>query len=74
MDNIVGVDFSASDEDSDTKKAKKCPKFKEQDEHGKKVIKNILSCIALSLVKIPSTPLGSANSSRQRLRKSLSIP
>ena len=35
-DNIVGVKFSASDEDSDTKRKKKRPESKEQDEHGMK--------------------------------------
>ena len=35
-DNISGAKFAASNEDSDTKRKKKCPKFKEQDEHGKK--------------------------------------
>ena len=35
-DNIAGAKFAASDEDSDTKRKKKRPKFKEQDEHGKK--------------------------------------
>ena len=36
MDNIAGAKFAASDKDSDTKRKKKRPKFKEQDEHGKK--------------------------------------
>ena len=39
MDNISGAKFSASDEDSDNKRKKKCPKFKEQDDHGKKRVK-----------------------------------
>ena len=35
-DNIAGAKFAASDEDIDTKRKKKRPNFKEQDEHGKK--------------------------------------
>ena len=35
-DNIAGAKFSASDEDSDTKRNKNRPKLKERDEHGKK--------------------------------------
>ena len=35
-DNIDGAKFSASGEDSDNKRKKKRPKFKGQDEHGKK--------------------------------------
>ena len=35
-DNISGAKFSASDEDSDTKRKKICTNFKERDEHGKK--------------------------------------
>ena len=34
-DNIARAKFAASDEDSDTKRKKKRPKFKEQDEHSK---------------------------------------
>ena len=34
--NIAGAKFSESDEDSDTNRKKKRPKFKEQDEYGKK--------------------------------------
>ena len=36
IDNISGVNFAASDEDSDTKKKRKSPKFKEREENGKK--------------------------------------
>ena len=72
--NISGAKFSALDEDSDTKRKKKRPKFKEQDEHGKKCHKKIPRYIAISMVKTPAPQLGSAKSSRQRLRKSLSIP
>ena len=50
-DNISGAKFSASDKDSDTKRKKKRPKFKEQAEHGKKCHKNIIRFIALSMVK-----------------------
>ena len=35
-DIISGANFSASDEESNTKRKKKRPKFKEQDEQGKK--------------------------------------
>ena len=35
-DNIARAKFSASDEDRNTKRKKKRPRFKEQDEHGKK--------------------------------------
>ena len=34
-DNIAGAKFAASDEDRNTKRKKKRPKFKEQDDHGK---------------------------------------
>ena len=59
-DNISGAKFSASDKDSDTKRKKKRPKFKEKDKHGKKRHKKIPSCIALSMIKTPATPPGSA--------------
>ena len=36
MDNIVMAKFSASYEDSDTKRHKNCSKFKEREENGKK--------------------------------------
>ena len=72
-DNIAGAKFAASDEDSNTKRKKRCPKFKEQDKRGNKRVKKIPSCISLSMVKTPATPPGSAKSSRQRLRTSLSI-
>ena len=39
-DNISGAKFSASEEDSDNKRKKNLPKFKEQDKHGKKRQKN----------------------------------
>ena len=35
-DNIAGAKFSASDEDSNTKRKKKCSKFKERDKNDKK--------------------------------------
>ena len=38
-DNITVAKFSASDEDSDTKRQKKRPKFKEREENGKKLNK-----------------------------------
>ena len=38
--NIAGETFAALDEGSDTKRKKKCLKFKGQDEHGKKRQKN----------------------------------
>ena len=44
-DNIAGAKFSASEEDSDTKRKKKHPKFKEQDKHGKKHNKQIFSVL-----------------------------
>ena len=50
-DSISGEKFSASDEDSDTKRKKNRPNFKEQEEHGKKRHKNNLRFIALSMVK-----------------------
>ena len=34
--NIAVAKFSTSDEDSDTKRKKKCSKFKEREENGKK--------------------------------------
>ena len=34
-DNIAGAKFASSDEDSNTKRKKKCPNFKERDENGK---------------------------------------
>ena len=36
IDNISGVKFAASDEDSDTKRKKNSSKFKEREENGKK--------------------------------------
>ena len=38
-ENIAGAKFAASDEDSDTKRKNKRAKFKEQNEHGKKLQK-----------------------------------
>ena len=35
-DNISGDKFAASDEDSNTKRKKKCSEFKEREENGKK--------------------------------------
>ena len=64
-DNISGAKFSASDEDNDTKNKKKCPKFKEQDEHAKKrhkkhsslyfLLWSLLVYLGLSLVFALST-------------------
>ena len=39
MDNIYVAKFSASDKDSDNKRKKKCSKFKEREENGKKLYK-----------------------------------
>ena len=39
-ENIARAKFSASDEGNETNRKKKCLKFKEQDEHGKKFQKN----------------------------------
>ena len=36
MDNIYGAKFAAPDEDSNTNRKKKCSKFKEREENGKK--------------------------------------
>ena len=66
-DNITVAKFSASDEDSATKRQKKRFKFKEREENGKKRNKINPRFIALSMVKIKFTPLGSENSSRQGL-------
>ena len=47
-DNIAGAKFAASDKDIDTKRKKNRPKFKEQEEHGKKRHKNKYSfCCSL---------------------------
>ena len=56
------VKFSASYEDSDTKKNKKrSKKFKEREDNGKKLRKKNPHFIAISMVKIIVTPLGSEN-------------
>ena len=67
-DNIAVANFSASDEDSDTKRKKKRSKFKEREENSKNCYKKTPHFIALSMVKIKVTPLGSENSSRQGIK------
>ena len=67
-ENIAVAKFSDSDEESDTKKKKNCSKFKESEGNGKKRHKKTPQFIALSMVKIKVTPLGSANYSRKGLK------
>ena len=68
------VKFSASYEDSDTKKNKKrSKKFKEREDNGKKLRKKNPHFIALSMVKIMVTTPESAKSSRQGLKIKTSL-
>ena len=61
-DNISMDKFSAAYKESDTKRKKNRFRFKEREENGKNVIRKTPHFIALSMVKIKVTPLGSAQS------------
>ena len=56
-DNISMAKFSASDKNSDTKRHKKCSKFKEREDNKKNIVRNTPHFIALSMVKIQITPI-----------------
>ena len=47
-DNIAKAKFAASDEESDTKRKKNRPKFKEKDEHGNKRHKKTFFALLIS--------------------------
>ena len=66
-DNIAVDNFSASDEDSATKRHKKRSNFKEREDNGKKRHKKTPHFISLSVLKIKVTPLRSVTSSREGL-------
>ena len=66
--NIAVYKFPASYEDSDTKRHKKRSKFKEREEMVRNVVRKNPHFIALSVVKIKVTPLGSVASSRKGLK------
>ena len=67
-DNIYVAKFSDSDEESDTKRKKNRSKFKGCEENGKNVIRKTPHFIALSMVKIIVTSIGSEKSSRKQLK------
>ena len=73
-DSIAMARFSVSDKDSDTKREKKRPRFKEQDEHGKKRHKTHYLLYCSLYGENNATPPGIAKSSRKKLKTSLSIP
>ena len=65
---IAVAKFSASDDDSDTKRHKKRSKFKEREETVRNAVRKTPHFIALSMVKIKVTPLGSVISSIKGLK------
>ena len=71
-DNISGAKFSASDEDSDTKRKKIASSPKTIMVRNTR--SSIPSYISLCIVKTPVTPPGSATSSRKTEWKILSFP
>ena len=65
MQDIAVAKFSASVEDSETKRDKKRSRFNEHEENCKKRLKKTPCFIALSMLKTKVIPLGSVTSSRK---------